>query len=344
MSFRDTPNSIIYNAFCLKDVLTCIDDFHPSTRQEEQKLTATAQTIMRAYGDRTGRGRLRSDATPMASRPPQGNSVITAEFPPSVGESGTARYFASELKPDDVNLELLSAYQADAAKGVLQSCMMIYTQWIYRKFLSDAGSEKAFLSLLRDWFEFYRDAFIRSGVVCHGRLPEITAWFQIGMKMFLWLLLDQRIITELQMDDTMQAFSSLLYRLAQKQAESIALDKPAHIFVRKLFSLIESGQATILKKTEANFYQPKDFIGYEDDDYYYLNCDAAHRAVRKLCEEQGEQFSVSSRGLLKSLAEENLIDTGSGQNTKSIRIGNTTKRVACLRKEAARRIAEEATL
>ena len=146
------------------------------------------------------------------------------------------------------------------------------------------------------------------------------------------------------MDDTMQAFSSLLYRLAQKQAESIALDKPAHIFVRKLFSLIESGQATILKKTEANFYQPKDFIGYEDDDYYYLNCDSAHRAVRKLCEEQGEQFSVSSRGLLKSLAEENLIDTGSGQNTKSIRIGNTTKRVACLRKEAARRIAEEATL
>ena len=344
MSFRDTPNSIIYNAFCLKDVLTCIDDFHPSTRQEEQKLTATAQTIMRVYGDRTGRGRLRSDATPMASRPPQGNAVITAEFPPSVGESGTARYFASELKPDDVNLELLSAYQTAAAKGVLQSCMMIYTQWIYRKFLSDAGSEKAFLSLLRDWFEFYRDAFIRSGVVCHGRLPEITAWFQIGMKMFLWLLLDQRIITELQMDDTMQAFSSLLYRLAQKKAESIALDKPAHIFVRKLFSLIESGQATILKKNEANSYQPKDFIGYEDDDYYYLNCDSAHRAVRKLCEEQGEQFSVSSRGLLKSLAEENLIDTGSGQNTKSIRIGNTTKRVACLRKDAARRIVEEATL
>ena len=172
----------------------------------------------------------------MASRPPQGNAVITAEFPPSVGESGTARYFASELKPDDVNLELLSAYQADAAKGVLQSCMMIYTQWIHRKFLSDAGSEKAFLSLLRNWFEFNRDAFIRSSVVCHGRLPEITAWFQIGMKMFLWLLLDQHIITEPQMDDTMQAFSSLLYCLAQKQAESIALDKPAHIFVRKLFS------------------------------------------------------------------------------------------------------------
>ena len=91
------------------------------------------------------------------------------------------------------------------------------------------------------------------------------------------------------MDDTMQAFSSLLYRLAQKQAESIALDKPAHIFVRKLFSLIESGQATILKKNEANFYQPKDFIGYEDDDYYYyvkavpkINVSKTSRTVKRI--------------------------------------------------------------
>ena len=71
LSFRDTANSILHHTFALKDVLTCIDDYHPAGRQEEQKLTATAQSIMRAYGDRTGKGRLRADASPMESSPPR---------------------------------------------------------------------------------------------------------------------------------------------------------------------------------------------------------------------------------------------------------------------------------
>ncbi len=101
MSFRDTANSILHNTFALKDVLTCIDDLHPSSRMEEQKMNGTAQAIMRAYGDRTGKGRLRSDSTLMESRPPQGNAIITAEYVPDIGESGTARYFALELKEKD---------------------------------------------------------------------------------------------------------------------------------------------------------------------------------------------------------------------------------------------------
>lgn len=60
----------MYNAFSLKDALTCIDDFHPGGRKEANKLTETAQLIMRGYGDRIGRGRLKSDSTPMESRPP----------------------------------------------------------------------------------------------------------------------------------------------------------------------------------------------------------------------------------------------------------------------------------
>lgn len=54
LSFRDTANSIIHHTFALKDVLTCIDDLHPANRAEEQRMNGTAQSIMRAYGDRTG--------------------------------------------------------------------------------------------------------------------------------------------------------------------------------------------------------------------------------------------------------------------------------------------------
>lgn len=132
MSFQDTANSISYNSFALKDVLTCIDDFHPATRYEEQKQTATAQTILRVYGDRAAKGRLRSDCSPMEARPPQGNAIVTAEFPPDIGESGTARYLALELKPQDVDLDVLSYFQNQAAEGVLARCMRSYLEWLKR--------------------------------------------------------------------------------------------------------------------------------------------------------------------------------------------------------------------
>ena len=55
MSFHDTANSILSNIYYLKDVLTCIDDFHPSGMFHEQEMKSIAQNISRYYGDRIGR-------------------------------------------------------------------------------------------------------------------------------------------------------------------------------------------------------------------------------------------------------------------------------------------------
>ena len=344
LSFRDTPNSITHYAFALKDVLTCVDDFHPSSRQEEQKLTTTAQAIIRAYGDRVGRGRLKADSTPMASRPPQGNAIITAENAPDIGESGMARTFIYEMKADEVDLKMLSFFQNEAAKGVFRSFMLTYTEWIKAKYLRDDGTENRFLDCLKKLFERYRQEFSAAGIPCHGRLPEIVSWFRIGMIMFLSFLKDQDLLTADQVNALEDEFISMLYELTQKQAESIDRDRPAHIFIRKLYALIESGQVVVLKKSEAPLCEPKDYIGFEDDNYFYLNTEAAHRAVKKLCDDQGEAFSVNTHGLLKALAEEGLIDTQGGENTKSVRFGNKIKRVFCLRKEAAQKVVDATML
>ena len=62
MSFHDTANSILSNIYHLKDVLTCIDDFHPAGRYQEKEMRSIAQNISRYYGDRIGRGRLNCKA------------------------------------------------------------------------------------------------------------------------------------------------------------------------------------------------------------------------------------------------------------------------------------------
>ncbi len=341
LSFRDTANSIQYNAYALKDVLTVIDDFHPSNRQDESKMNNTAQIIMRGFGDRVGRGRLTSDCVPSNARAPQGNAIITGEFPPDIGESGTARYFTVEIKENDVDLALLSDYQRKADDGVFSRCMFSYIQWLENKFLSSEESHREYVSALRKWFEQRRDRFTKSGIRCHGRVAETVAWLQMGLDHLLLFLKDMGVLDGNSAAVLQEQFRDILYRHARKQANSIAQDKPTHKFIRNLFALMESGQVILLPKNTVENFVPNNCLGYEDEDTIYLYSELSHKTVKKFCEEQGESFSLTSKALLKAMAEEGLIDTCSGQNTKSVRIAGKSKRLVCLSKEKSRKIIEE---
>lgn len=340
MSFRDTANSIIQNAFALKDVLTCIDDFHPCGRDDERKLTGTMQALVRSYGDRTGRGRLRKDSSPMESRPPLGNAIVTSEFPPDIGESGTARYFLLELKDGDVNLDTLSSFQQYAEQGVLRRAMFAYTEWVKKKFLQVEAIQMGFVKMLKESFTAYRSDFIQTGISCHGRVPEMIAELRIGMKMFLWFLEDHAIIKKDDESDFMEEFKTILYSLAQRQGENIKNDKPSVVFVKKLYALIESGAVAVTRK-ELSLGEdpyPRNFIGFEDEHYLYLNKDIAYRHVKVLCNEQGENFSLTSKALLKTLAEDGLIKTSQGSNTVSVRYAGKNSRYMALDKFKAEQI------
>lgn len=342
LSFRDTANSIQHNAYALKDVLTVIDDYHPTGRQEEGKMNATAQSIMRCYGDRVGRGRLNSDCLQMNTRPPQGNAIVTGEFPPDIGESGTARYFTVELKDGDVDLPLLSAYQREAEKGTFNRCLYAYIQWLEDTFLFSEEAHYEYVKALRKWFEERRDAFYRTGIRCHGRVAENVAWLQLGLDHLLLFLKENGCMSEDECAAYQKQFQEILYQQARKQADNIAQDKPTHKFVQKLYALLESGQVCVLPKNTPHDFVSTNCIGYEDEDFFYLHSELAHKTVRRFCEDQGESFSLSSKALLKALAEEGLIETCAGQNTKSVRIGGKSKRLVCLYKEKAERVLEAA--
>lgn len=341
LSFRDTANSIIYHAFTLKDVPTVIDDFHPAGSQEEKKLTASAQSIMRSYGDRQGRGRLKADASPMESRPPQGNAILTGEYPPDIGQSGTARYLALELKESDVDLKILSLFQKEAAKGKFQNCTYSFLQFLKENFLCNDETVAEFERTLASVFEGRRDIFLESGIRCHGRVPEMVAHLELSMKILLMFLESRNALSTQQCEEISQDFTRVMYQIASRQAENIEQDKPTHIFIRKLYSLIESGQVVIYKRNVRNDYSPTNFVGYEDSNYYYLYKDAAHRAVRRLCEEQGENFPISAVALTKALAEEGLSVRDGSKNTKKLDLGNTAPRVIWLRKDRAQKILDE---
>ena len=340
LSFSDTLNSILTNIYTLKDVLTCIDDFHPGTRSAERKDTNIAQGIDRAFGDRVGKGRLTSDCTPMESRPPQGNAIVTGESAPDVGESGTARTFTLEIKRGDVDLEQLSYFQNEAKKGTLMNCLLSYTEWIKGCYLHNASATQDLLNDLSNSFESYRDEYIGKNKQSHGRVPEIVAWLTIGMEYFLDFMFIRGVIELPEKKSVLREFREMLFDLAKGQSSSIEEDKPVVKFIQKLYALLESGQAVVLDRTRPVDYKPLNFIGYEDEKYLCLNADMAHKAVVQLCREQGENFTISKKSLIKALAEEGLLDSDKGKNVKSVTIsGRGNVKLLCIIKEKADEIA-----
>lgn len=338
MSFRDTANSIVHNAFTLKDVLTCVDDYHPTARSDASQMKATMQTLARGYGDRAARNRLSSDITLREPRPPQGNVIVTAEFAPDIGESGTARLFCIEMKPGGINLPLLTEAQDKALEGKYAACMRGYTDMV--KFFADKGEvcgilKSKFMTYRSKWRERLRENEIQF----HDRLPDTLACLEIGfsfMEIFLSAEahMDEKGITALN-----ERFENVLLYLAARQSESIEQDRPTHIFLRKLYSLIECGNVCLLPATGRTEIPPKNYIGYEDENYYYLMLDASHKAVKRLCGEQDEGFAISAKSLAKALADEGLIEPGdNGTNTRTMRFGGRLKRVMLLRKEKANKL------
>ena len=343
MSFRDTPNSLLYNAAALKDVLACVDDYHPSTRRDAEDMKKAMQTIARAYGDRATRERMTSDIQLRDTPPPRGNLIVTAEFPPDITESGAARLFTVEMPPDGMDLDVLSWFQKQAHDGVLMQCMYGYLSWLktgflhseeaVQRFVSALG--KQYVSLRKQWQNRLREKHLTA----HNRLPDTLSCLSLGFQTMLWFLQSRGILTEETRRAYLRRYHEILEAHAVKQCVAVQEEKPTVIFIRKLVAIIESEQVVLLDAKHPGIDFPKNFIGYQDEQFYYLCFEEAHKRVKQMCDVQNEAFDISSRSLAKKLAEEGLIEVGGdGKNTRTYRFGNASKRVMFLKREAVEKI------
>lgn len=345
MSFHDTANSILYNAGMLKDVLTCMDDYHPTTKKNGEAMRQNMQILVRGYGDRTTRERLTPDVRLRESQVPHGNVIVTAEYVPDIGESGTARTFIIEMQPNSLDLSLLTEVQALAAEGLLQRCMFAYIEWLKYTYLENQDTVAEFAHSLKNVYSTIRTSFReelqQSKIVFHDRLPDTLTSLHIGFQMMLLFLEKMALMSAETSQAYLSEFGNILMMLAAKQSEAVVTDKPTHIFIQKLFAMVECGQATLLKKDAPDTIHPSNLLGYENDEYYFIFFEASHKAVARFCAEQNEVFTITPKALSKQLAEEDLnLLTESGKGTRSLPFGGANKRVMLLRKDAVKKICE----
>ena len=340
MSFADTPNSILYNASHLDDILTCVDDSHPSTKEDVTNMNLIAEKLVRGYGDRVQRNRLTSEITMRKTRSPQGNVIMTAEFVPNIGESSLARLFCVEIKPDSIDLDVLGEIQERTQGGMLQRCMYAFLVWLRDKYLLTEEKEVAFITGMKVRYAEtraeWRSRLTAEKIVFHDRLPDTLTCLSIGWRMLTLFLKERNMITGEQRAQMLAEFTSILTEHAWKQSAAIVADKPTHVFLRNLFAMTEGGMVSITEREKPKIGNT--VVGYEDDTYYYLLLDKSIGEVKRFCENTNQTFTLSSKALTKQLKEEGLLVPFGTSNSDSIKVMKKNVRVTRLRRAEVQKI------
>ena len=338
----DTGNSIVEQAFLLKDILTAMDDFFPSTEADKKRMTSTVQAVLRAYGDRAGRNKLKSDSSIRVSRPPRGNMILTGEYMPDVGLSGISRLFSVYLNKGDVNQDVLTELQEMARNQILSGVMYDYILYLKEKRLT----VDTFPKELRRTFEKYRVVFqqkLRDNST-HLRNIDQGASFMVGMEMMLQFMQYKQILKS-TIDEGMLAAQEIILQGIMNQGAELDSEKPATKYCKALSALVGSNAAALVNLDDvaemSNSKNSKNLIGYYDNEFYYIDDSISFQNVCKFYSGQGSTFPVNLTALKRSLKEEGLLKCteNSMMLQKNIK-GNKNKRYLWVYKKRFNEICE----
>ncbi len=318
-SFKDTSNALEKIGYLLKDVLTVVDDYHPTTNtSEKNKMEAIAQSLARAYGNRMGRTRMNMDTSINSAYAPRGNLIITGELLPDIGQSGLSRCIISELKKNDVDVSVLTAVQNQ--KQDLTLMMRAYIEWLIPQ--AETLPEQ-----LKQGFEQYKKYYAPG--IADDRLRESIIWLASGYGMFLQFIQSLNILSKTKFDKLI-ANSSALVTLANAQNDLQQSNNPVSMFFEALDELVSTAQCQIVPVGHAGEIEKKNgvHIGYEDNNYIYLIPNMTHQEVYNFYKKQDVHFPLSKEQLYKNLMNDGLVVPGlDGKTSKQKSIPNrTTKR------------------
>ncbi|MNW41014.1 hypothetical protein D3C74_181400 [compost metagenome] len=312
-SFKDTANSVEKRGFDTKDSLLLIDDYHPtSSPREKQSMELLAQQVLRGYGDRVARGRMKQDTTLRADYPPRGMAIVTAEDMLN-GGSSVARLFPVELHKTDVTLDLLTKAQLEAKE--LSAAMKGYLEWIGQVMSTPEESG------LKELFAKKRHEAAHLGV--HGRLVEASTWLYMGLHLGLEYAESVRAISTAQGQELRREAWSIFLSIASEQGQQVTDVKASNRFATIVSQLLTNKS---IHTHHVNYEPlpetvPKNscHVGWHDDNYYYFLPGVIYNQVNQFLHKQGEQFPISETMLWRELADAGMTHTETAKENNKVR-------------------------
>lgn len=332
MTFLDTSNAIIHQTFLCKDILSCVDDYKPSNAGDITRMDDIVQRIVRSFGEREGRARLNAKSELMENRSPRGNVILTAEQMPNVGESGVSRCIISELQQGNVDFNELTIAQENARNGNYALCMRSFIEWLKREFIDKDA--QAFVNQLETEFMDTRTKLsVSLGKTAYPRVIEAFAHLYLGWSYFLRFAEQNLSITAEESGQLSDEIVDTFRQMLGQYTEYTGDVKPTTMFIKKIGQLINANEVYVHNSAAQDPPINQRHIGYYDTENYYFYAEMVYEAVVKFCKDQGTQFPLGQKALIKHLAEENLIVTVGNDKTPRHVFYNKRNRYLTIRRE-----------
>lgn len=318
-NWSSTENSLEGLAFLVKDALLVVDDFAPTgSRSDVDRMHARAERLLRARGNRSGRGRMRPDGTLRATRYPRGIVLSSGEDVPR-GLSLLARMVVLQVEPGAVESGALTACQQDAREGRYALAMAAFLRWLAPRY----GDLRA--GSLAKERERLRQAAVDAGQ--HRRTPGIVADLSLGLRFFLHFAVDAGALEREEADTIWRRAWTAFGHVATQQTPHLVASEPTRRFLDLLGAAVASGRVHLAgpdgsapkpnpeaygwERLVAGVevaYRPKgDRVGWIDGDKLFLGPDAAYAVAQRLGRDGDVGLSISQTTLHKRLHEKGLL-------------------------------------
>jgi hypothetical protein len=320
-SWTSTGNALEGIAFAAKDALLTVDDFVPhGGAGDVQRIHREADRLLRAQGNRSGRGRMRPDGSLRPCKPPRGLILSTGEDVPR-GQSLRSRMLAIEVSKGDVDLFRLTACQEHAGTGRYSAAMAGFVKWLAKRY----ATVQAKLPAMRaQW----RDKAVVGGQ--HARTPAIVADLAIGFDYFLDFAVEVGAIDSVNRAELTDRGWKALVAAAEQHAEHLVYAEPCSQFLGLLRAALASGRAHVADSAgnepdnaaawgwrsvtfgagSQQGWQPLGKrIGWVSGEDLYLEPVAAYAESQKLATELGEALPINRRTLWRRMREKGLLSS-----------------------------------
>jgi hypothetical protein len=327
-SWEYTANRLGREMFILKDLPLVIDDWAPgATVAAQREMEAKVAVVVRAQGNRIGRGRLNADSSPKESYTPRGLVITSGEQLPG-GESNIARLFVLDLEPGDVDKTALDVAQGES--DLYRYAMANYIAWLGSRWGEISKSLPA------RWSE-KRDDAMSAGL--HLRLPGTVAWLYIGLEMGLTYARDIGAISQKEAQYTLARGWKALIELARRQGSRVDEERPANRFVEAFRALLTQEKLVVIDK---DFRGPSDvidfttnkpmalkpgqvFVGWEDHAYYYLVPKLVFEVVSEFYSRSGSPLTFKPNAVWADLLRLKMTEARPGRVDKTVRVGRESQ-------------------
>jgi len=327
-SWRDTENLLEKLCFLAKDIPLIIDDWSPGMDPSRaRELEGKAEHIIRAQGNRQGKGRMRADTSSRPNYIPRGVLITSGEQLPS-GFSNTARIYSVPIEKEDVYTDLMAT--AEEKRTLYARSMAHYITWL------QANYEKLKKDLPPMWNE-RRNKAQKSDI--HPRLPGCVASLYAGLYAAVTFAVEKKAMDPSEGNTLLNDGWTIFTKLAAEQGRQVEQERPAVKFLRGLRAILEGGTAVLKDKNDISAFEAppgKTLIGWEDytEELILLIPELSYRAVYQHFASSGDSFTIKKDAVGQDLKRMGYTSIeGQPRATTFAWIGGRSKRVWPLKRK-----------